>query len=231
MYKHTWVLPKAKVSNVDNKLYTINGHSYCRVTKTLGIVAKAGLASWYARMGTKRAGAVLKNRQGFGTNVHHMFEHILIRDFKKDAEMKGEMLECYNNFEVFKKQAKLRPQELEVRLWNDEYGYAGTCDYIGKYTTWKPYCVRGHNRDFKNELVILDWKTSSNIYDESFLQLAAYAYAFWKLTGIKIAGGAIVQFRNNRIKIKERDWDELMALFEVYKSVLILYKWKNKIED
>jgi len=46
------------------------------------------------------------------------------------------------------------------------------------------------------------------------------------LTNIKIDGAFIVQFRFGRVKVKEKNWDELMELFEVYKHALKLYMWE-----
>lgn len=231
MNKHTsdWKIPKAKISDVTNKIYTINGHSYCRVTKTLSVIAKNGLFGWYMKVGKRKANTIIKRRQDLGTRVHKLFEDTLAGKKVSTEGMIEEIKEDMKLFNIFKYNCDLKPEELEQRLWNDKYQYAGTADFIGKYTTWKPYCVRGHDRGFKDDLVIGDWKTSRSIYDDYWLQLAAYAYAFWKLTGVKPKGAFIAQFRNGQIKIKERTWDELMEEFEVYKAVLTVYKWKFKI--
>jgi hypothetical protein len=225
-----WKIPDPEISNITGKIYTLNGKSYCRVTNTLSVIAKNGLFGWYMKVGKQKAQAIIKNRQVLGTKVHSIFEHILKGDYEEEEISNEEIKECIRGFKIFKYNTSLEPEGLEQRLWNDKYGYAGTADFIGKYTTWKPYCVRGHDRGFENDLVIGDWKTSRNIYDDYWLQMAAYAYAFYKLTGIKPKGAFIAQFRNGQIKVKERTWDELMKEFEVYKSVLTVYKWKYKIE-
>lgn len=227
----SWTIPKAEISNVTGRLYTINGKPYCRVTSTLSIIAKDGLFSWYQAVGKKKAEAITKARQILGTRAHFIFEHILKEDYvATEADLKNkEIQEDIKMFKIFKYNTELDFDSLEQRLWNDELGYAGTADYIGRYTTWKPYCVRGHDRGFKNALVILDWKTSRDIYEDYWLQLAAYAYAFYKLTGIKVQGVAIAQFRNGQIKVKEKTWEEVMELFEIYKSVLTVYKWKHRL--
>jgi hypothetical protein len=226
-----WVIPKADISDVTGRVYTINGQSYCRVTSTLSIIAKDSLFSWYQSVGKAKAEKIIKDRQILGTKVHSAFEHILKDDYDDSKEKNAEILECTKMFKIFKYNTNIMAESIEQRLWNDEYGYAGTCDFIGTYTTWEPYCVRGHKRGFKEGRVILDWKTSRDIYPDYWLQVAAYAYAFWKLTGIKVEGGVIAQFRGGQIRVQERTWDELMELFEVYKAVLTLYKWKYKLEE
>ena len=226
-----WSIKEPTISNITGKVYDINGKSYCRVTNTLSIIAKNGLFGWYMAVGKKRAEKIIKDRQVLGTHVHSIFEKILKEEKYETANLNEEIKEDIKLFKIFKYNTELEPEGLEQRLWNDEYGYAGTADFIGKYSTWKPYCVRGHDRGFKNSRVILDWKTSRDIYDDYWLQLAAYVYAFWKLTGIKLDGGAIAQFRNGQIKVKERTWDELMDYFEIYKSALKIYKWKYHLEQ
>jgi len=228
--KKTWSIPKPKISDVTGKVYTLNGKSYCRVTKTLSIISKNGLFGWYMHVGKKKAEKIIKDRQVLGTQVHSIFEHILLGDWKDPGNLKDEVKEDVKLFKFFKYNTSLEYDALEQRLWSDKHGYAGTADFIGKYSTHKPYCVRGHNRDFKDDLVIGDWKTSRDIYDDYWLQLAAYAMAFYELTGIKVKGAFIAQFRNGYIKVKERSWEELEELFEVYKATLTLYKWKNKIK-
>jgi len=75
---------------------------------------------------------------------------------------------------------------LNKKLWSDEYGYAGTADFIGQYTSNPDYLVGGWKAHWKKPaFVVGDWKTSRDIYDEYWLQLAAYAWAFYELTGIK----------------------------------------------
>jgi len=44
-------------------------------------------------------------------------------------------------------------------------------------------------------------------------------------------GAFIVQFRGGKTRVKEKTWDELMSEFEVYKSVLNVYRWKYKLTD
>ena len=224
-----WKIPEPKEIHVDGKVYSINGKKYVRVTHSLSIISKNGLFGWYMSVGKRKAEAIIKKRQVLGTKVHSIFEHMLKGDYKEENGLEPEIEEDIKLFKFLKYNCSLKPEALEQRLWNDEYGYAGTADYIGRYTTHKPYVVRGHTVGFDNDLVIIDWKTSRDIYDDYWLQLAAYAYAFWKLTGVKVKGAVIAQFRLGKIRIKEKNWDELMKLFEVYKSVLTVYRWKHKM--
>lgn len=215
-----------------SKEYNIDGKKYIRVTRSLGIIAKQGLMFWFAKVGRRAADAVIKNRQILGTKVHSLIEkdlkgEELYLDALSDTPANAEIKEDLKLFSVFKEVAKLRPEALEQHLWSNKFHYAGTADYIGRYTTPERFLVRGHAARFKKSaLVVGDWKTSRTIYPEYWLQLAAYAWAFYELTGIKVEGAFIVQFRFSKVKVKEKNWDELMELFEVYQHALELYKWK-----
>lgn len=207
--------------------YNIGGKKYARVTRTLGVIAKPGLLSWFQRVGEKEANRVKKKRQVLGTKVHKLIElHLQKKEYHLE-EYEQEIQQDIKLFKEFAKDCKLKPEGLEQHLWSNEYNYAGTSDYIGYYTSNDKYRVRGHKLKFtKSSRVILDWKTSRSIYPEYWLQMAAYIHAFEELTGIKLDGAGLVQIRFGKIKVREKTYDELMDLFNVYKSVLVLYNWK-----
>lgn len=229
-----WKIIESKDYTSTSKEYNINGKKYIRVTKSLSIIGKPGLMSWFASVGRRQADAVIKNRQILGTKVHKLIERKLKGESLKedlaalpDTAFGEEVKTDITLFDAFNKEAKLKAESLEQHLWSNEHRYAGTADYIGKYTTPERFLVRGHKGRFpKSVLVIGDWKTSRSIYPEYWLQLAAYVQAFYELTGIKVDGAFIVQFRFGKVKVREKNWDELMELFEVYKHALALYIWK-----
>ena len=214
---------------VDRNGYTLGGKKYTRVTRTLGVISKPGLLVWYQNVGKYKAGEIIKNRQVLGTKVHKLFE-LTLQEKKFDLENYEEEIRTdVDMFIKFKDDTKLSDYALEQRLWSETYSYAGTSDYIGNYTSCDKYRIRGHESKFlKGGYVVGDWKSSKNIYPEYWLQLAAYGWAFYELTGIKLDGAFIAQFRFGKVRVEERTWDELMELFEIYKAALTLFKWKNK---
>ena len=227
-----WSILEPKDYTSTNKEYNIDGKKYIRVTRSLSIIGKPGLISWFASIGRKKADAIIENRQNLGTKVHKLIE----------LKMKGKPLYLsklpkneFNNevkldmklFAAFRKEAELEAEGLEQHLWSNEHRYAGTADFVGQYISPDRFLVRGHQAKFKKlSFVIGDWKTSRTIYPEYWLQLSAYVHAFYELTGIKVDGAFIVQFRFGRVKVKEKTWDELEELFEAYKHALALYIWK-----
>lgn len=227
-----WNIVEPSDYTTTSKEYSIDGKKYIRVTRALSVIGKPGLMSWFASVGRRKADAIIKNRQNLGTKVHKLIELKLkkkplhLGELPKDAfgdEVKLDL----ELFAVFNTEAKLKAQGLEQHLWSNKHRYAGTADYLGSYTTPDRFLVRGHKGRFpKSVFVVGDWKTSRTIYPEYWLQLAAYANAFYELTGIKVDGAFIVQFRFGKVKVREKNWDELVELFDVYKAVLKLYVWK-----
>jgi len=224
-----WSIVEPKDFEVDSKCYRFAGKQYFRVTQILNIIAKPGIVAWSARVGRRKVEAVIKRRCELGTTVHHLFELTLKGESFNLGNYETEIQTDLNLFDEFKINTCLVPEALEQHLWSNKYGYAGTADYLGEYKSFKKYMVRGHQTKFADGArVIGDWKTSADIYKTYWLQMAAYLVAFEELTGIKLAGAFIVQFRNGRIRVKEMTYDELMVEFEAFKHALGLYDWEHK---
>jgi hypothetical protein len=191
--------------------YLIKGIKYARVTRINSIIDKPELRAWYAKTGATKAKEILKTRSGFGSTVHKLIE----------VTLKGEKLsDNYDSFlmdsmAVFGKWLglhKLETQALEQHLWSETYHYAGTCDFIGL---------------LDGKVYILDWKTSRGIYDEYFLQMAAYVQAFYELTGIKVEGIGILQIRDGEYNFVTKTYDEIMQdYFPVFLAAQKIYTWK-----
>lgn len=229
MSKKAWsiLLPKDFVST--DLEYHLNGRDYSRVTASLNIIAKPGIRAWAAREGKKKVEAVLKRRCEIGTIVHRLFEWTLKGKKFNLGNYEAEIRTDLNLFDEFVMNTYIDPEALEQRVWSNTHGYAGTADYIGKYKSFDKYLVRGHKAKFTKESKVLgDWKTSADIYPQYWLQMAAYVVAFEELTGIKLGGAFIAQFRNGKIRVKEMTYDELMLEFEGYLHALGLYDWQRK---
>ena len=228
----TWKIIVPNDYFVDKKNYTIDGKEYARVTRILGVIAKHGLASWYMKVGKVKAKQIIEKRQIIGTKVHKLFELTLKKEEYDLSKYEYEIKTDVELFIPFAKNTKLESRALEQKLWSNKHRYAGTADYIGQYKSCEEYLIRGHEAKFKkSSLVIGDWKTSKAIYKDYWLQLAAYAFAFYELTGVKVAGAFIAQFRDGKIKVEEKTWDELVSLFNVFKATLTLYRWVYNIKD
>jgi len=82
------------------------------------------------------------------------------------------------------------------------YGYGGSLDALG----WR-----------NEKFVILDWKTSNNVYTEYALQVAAYAQAFYETYGVSCAEAVIVRFgKKPPIDFEARDLCDLSLSFKTF---------------
>jgi hypothetical protein len=73
---------------------------------------------------------------------------------------------------------EIAPLGVERMVFSRRWYYAGTCDFFGS---------------IDGERCVLDFKTSSGLYLEMLLQLAAYAVALTEETGAQIDTGWIVR--------------------------------------
>lgn len=76
------------------------------------------------------------------------------------------------------------------------------------------------------KLMILDWKTSRGIYDEYWLQMAAYVQSFEELTGIKVDGVGILHIRDGEHQFVTKTYDEVMKFLPVFLAAQLIYNWK-----
>jgi len=231
-----WGLEKHQIF-VSPKEYRIDDRVYYRVTTTLGIIAKHGLRNWMGKTGYAKAQKILETRQIIGTHVHKLIECSLKNEAINLGAYESEIQDGMLEFDIFKKDAKLNPQALEQSLWSNKYNYAGTADYIGKYTSPVEYLaaeIIDHKRvkrpKFKKSAFMIgDWKTGKDIYPSYWLQLAAYATAFKELTNLEVDGGFICRIRNGKIQVKEKTIKELKKIFPAYLAAIELYEWKYKL--
>jgi hypothetical protein len=115
---------------------------------------------------------------GIGTEVHSFVE----------ASLKGralpkittqEAMECCNAFLNWRMQHQIKPIANEQILFSKQWWYSGTCDVIA---------------DIDGAVTIADIKTSSGIYPEMFMQIAAYTNALEEMRPeIKIQKWMIVR--------------------------------------
>jgi hypothetical protein len=113
---------------------------------------------------------VIRDEAGdYGTRVHEA-----LATQEEGAEDKYPGIQAY--YEWLEEQG-LEIKHREVPVYNRGYGYGGTLDAVGYRTG-------------SQQPVILDYKTSSGIYWETSLQIAAYAFA-WDSMTTGAAGSAL----------------------------------------
>jgi len=78
-----------------------------------------------------------------------------------------------------------------------------------------------------NNLAIIDYKTSNSVMDDYAMQVAEYAYLFWRMTGIRIKHAYLTQFskRDNRYNIFTIP--NLRAAHQAFLGSGKLYNWNH----
>ena len=199
--------PVLSTKTVDKKRFyvTPEGNEYPSITTVLSPRNKEGLMKWRKKVGEKVATHIANKAATRGSKVHKMCEDYLngldMEKHKKDFlpyclfnELKDKTFDNIN--EVIAQ---------EVTLYSDKYRVAGRTDLIANY---------------RNELSIVDFKTSTNerkdSYNENYyIQTAAYAEMFEELTGQPINQIVIlVVTENGTVQEFIKDKQEYLPLLE-----------------
>lgn len=141
--------------------YEVNGFWYPRVTSVCGIIAKPGLEIWLANQKSFRAMMVKRKKvTDWGILVHKMIENILLGRLPK---IDPAISPSINAFLKWFKSHKVDVFGIEKRVLSNKHFYCGTLDVVA---------------EIDGKLGILDLKTSRNIYEDYFIQTAAYFNAY-----------------------------------------------------
>ena len=229
--------PKYAKSTARGRQYInpITGESYPSVTTVLGQVGKGEALKWWAAAETAKYAVNMKetwlhldndaaidllkreplrslNRAADrGTDVHAIADHYARTGQKPTLDVHSGYVEALLRF--FREQQPL-PVLVESTVYGS-LGYAGSFDMVCRLPA------------LDDKLIILDYKTSKAIYNDTSAQLAAYAHAEHYLTDDdqlvpmpKIEGGVVVRFgADGEYEIKVADLDAGWELFKAAHAV------------
>lgn len=184
------------------------------VTTILNRAMKHSLLYFYGKYGNDEAKKIALEAAQVGTDSHAYFEAF----FRGDASVAttgdlAKIKNCINNFRRFVEICKPDPvlidgdKALELTVFSITHKFAGTFDGLFKII---------HPVTKKPMVVIVDWKTSSGIYDDYWMQIEAYYRALTEMVergilklDVKIDGLALIRFAKEE-------------LFDASKDILIL---------
>jgi hypothetical protein len=145
--------------------YLNTGDAIHGVTTVLGILAKPALVSWANRLGLQGIDSTKFRDKAadVGTITHLLImAHLTHKEIDLTEYAKQDIdtaQHCMVSYYEWEKAHKVKPLLVETPLSSDTYGYGGT-----------PDCLAMIN----GELELLDFKTSTAIWNDYFYQLAAY---------------------------------------------------------
>lgn len=171
----------------------VDGIRYPSVTEILGGKPKPWLEVWREKWGVL-ADRKTKAATNVGTAFHDAAERLANGEavvMPHNKRLAGMLV----TFERWLMESGFKVGTTELHVVSHVHKYQGTFDAVG-YLADKP-----------KTLVLFDWKTSSGIYPDMALQLAAYALAYKEEYGIEIKRGIIVHISKDKpghkITIKE----------------------------
>lgn len=238
--------------------YEANGKIVFGVTSITGVLDKPALVYWAANMGAEwfekniPMGTVIdeisrskiiegiktafrkksKEAADIGTAVHKYLEEYLNAGINKeplpDMPHNENIRNAIKAFLEWTKENKVKFIASERKVYSKKYGYAGTLDALGY--------VNG-------ELAIIDFKTSSGIYPEMFIQTSAYAQAVNEEDGSSIKTCYVVrvpkdgsEFEVQQDNHMELNFKSFLGCLENYKRQMFMKtieidKYKKKLKE
>lgn len=198
-----------------SRYYNINGKEYPSVTTILSVIAKPGLMAWRTKLDKKESDKITEEATDIGKQVHKALEYVVKgkavpRDLWNDITKRA-----IEDFILWCRKNGFKADAGELTVYSDCYGYAGTLDCVGK---------------IKDEIIIIDFKTSKKIYKEAYLQICAYADAYCELTGKFPTQLYIMRFSKTKkgkfevIKLAE---EERIKCFDLFENALNLWHYFN----
>lgn len=172
-----------QITFTDNRFYELNGNFYPSVTTILQAYPKdAGFYKWLKDVGND-ADAVRDAAGERGTTVHKLTElyddGIEVSLVNEDGRLNFSMQEwaMFERYVNFRNRFPMDILASEMQLISETFEEAGTLDR---------YIILNGKR------MIIDIKTSNQVYDHYWLQLAAYKRMFEEASGEKVEAVGIL---------------------------------------
>ena len=124
-----------------------------------------------------------------------------------------------NSINAFREWVKMNDVEwiaAEKRVYSRKHNYAGTADAVAR--------VNG-------EFSVIDFKTSNRIYDEYYLQIAAYGYCMEDIYGEKVEAGYILRFDKESGRFEASKSTDMDIDFITFCGLLVGYTGLTKLKN
>ena len=189
--------------------------------------AMAYRATLEARIGKQKAHQRELTKAGeIGTQVHALIEWNIRKELglpvKEQPKISDAAQWAFMAWEDWRKQARLKPIDIERVVWSAQHGYAGTMDLLGEVDL----------PEIGRTVAVLDWKSGKAIYPEALLQNAAYVQALCEMgDAAPPLHGLIVRLpkveTDPAFEVKHVKASDQAGLFQVFLDVRNLWRWLN----
>lgn len=207
----------------DFETYERNGRQYLRVTSVLGEKNKPQLLFWYGKHGTAWCKQEMERTATQGTKAHKALEQYFKTARCSFSDESPEIQKAVQKAMVWADQMKVEiasPEDVELTVFHDEDGVAGTidlkCKLLGRPS-------------------IVDWKFGKSIYDTYAWQESAYRECLNFQLGQDIPWDRwTLRFGIDNDDFEARKWNESVAeeshivCYHGFKGLLASYKASHK---
>jgi hypothetical protein len=190
------------------------------VTTVLGIIAKPQLIKWANRIGLEgiNSDEYRDGKADIGTAAHLLVEHWFKGEVPEmDDDLRALALPGFQHFLRWRAQHEVAPVLLETSFVSERQRYGGTVDMVA---------------DIDGVRELVDFKFTARIYNDQFLQLAAYRYLLAE-NGYPVERVRIVrmsQEENARPAYEEKWADDTTPFIRVFAAALRLYRQKGELD-
>ena len=184
---------------------------------------KNALLAWTKRMmlGGQDSDKVLSEAGDIGTLLHLLIEghqqgfDVDTKDYSYNQEKAA--MKAFAGYLQWYEKKKYKSLANELVLVNEEMQVGGTIDSIGKMS---------------DNLVVVDWKTSSYLYPENKIQLSAYCYMYEQAQPkAKISHGLVMRFGKDDGKFHQHviKREKLETGIEIFKALVKISQLKSQL--
>ena len=195
--------------------YEIDGVLYPSVTTILQVINKPALLGWYGKIGTEEANRIKQESADFGKTVHTLIQAVLDGKEIDEKETDETVLGCINSFKEWVRLVDFKPLMTEHTIYSKEHGFAGTLDCLG--------LVYG-------QPVLVDWKTSSGVYPEMTLQVAAYDKALIEM-GLTVPSMHLIVRFDKKTKRCHPTAIDVRNAFGAFLNAKALWSWLQEADS
>ena len=229
------------------RFYNIDGERYPSVTTILGVIDKPAIKRWALNEMGNRVGANLtkvkdgnmvldqkiidwivqdgkkihekisKEAMDIGSRVHELIQEYFMTGYFSNGLIQKEPEEvqsCLLAFWDWLKDTGFEMVETEQMVFSRKYKFAGTLDAVGKMGT---------------KSTLIDFKSSKGIWDEYYLQVAAYSMAYQEMTENKIDESYVVRFGKLDGAFEVKEIGDINQHFEAFLAAKKLWEWQRNV--
>ena len=199
---------------------TSDGKNVPGATTVTGLLGKPWLVKWANNLGLEGidSSTYIDESAKIGTLAHAMIQADLQGMELDESRYSPLQIDLAENalisFFEWKSRHRIEPVHCEVPFVSDRMRYGGTIDC---------YCI------LDGRPTLLDFKTGKAIYEENFVQLAAYAELL-RESGLEVAETRVLRVGRDATEgFEERCTADTRVWFEIFRRLLDVYWLKKEL--